>query len=193
MYRWRILLLRLWNVFRKQHLEQELNSELQTHLDLVTDENIRRGMNPAEARHAARREFGGVEQTKELYRDRRGLMWIDSGREDVRFAFRMLSKRPGFTLVAVATLALGIGANTAIFTVVHSVLLQQLPFSKADRLAIVWSIYGNEGRAPASGPELMTIRERSRLFEDLGGIWAQRDRKSTRLNSSHVAISYAVF
>ena len=173
MYRWRILLLRLWNVFRKQHLEQELNSELQTHLDLVTDENIRRGMNPAEARHAARREFGGVEQTKELYRDRRGLMWIDSGREDVRFAWRMLFKRPGFTLVAVATLALGIGANTAIFTVVHSVLLEQLPFPKPDRLAIVWSIYGHEGRAPASGPELMAIRERSRLFEDLGGIWAQ--------------------
>src|SRR6266478_5134870 len=173
MYRLRILLLRLWNVFRKQHLEQDLNSELQTHLDLVTDENIRRGMSPAEARHAARREFGGVEQTKELYRDRRGLTWIDGGHQDVRFALRMLFKRPGFTLVAVATLALGIGANTAIFTVVHSVLLEQLPFPKADRLAIVWSIYGNEGRAPASGPELMTIRERSRLFEDLGGIWAQ--------------------
>jgi len=173
MFRLGNLLTRFWNVFRKRRLEQDLNSELQTHLDLLTEENIRRGMNPKEATHAARREFGGVEQTKQRYRQGRGLTWIDSLFEDVRFAFRMLSKRPGFTLVAVATLALGIGANTAIFTVVHSVLLQQLPFSKADRLAIVWSIYGNEGRAPASGPELMTIRERSRLFEDLGGIWAQ--------------------
>src|SRR5438477_6582992 len=128
MYRWRILLLRLWNVFRKQHLEQELHSELHTRLDVVTDESIRRRMNPADARHGARREFGGVEQTKELYRDRRGLMWIDSGREDVRFAWRMLFKRPGFTLVAVATLALGIGANAAIFTVVHSVVVVQLRF-----------------------------------------------------------------
>src|SRR5437016_13422544 len=129
MYRWRILLLRLWNVFRKQHLEQELNSELQTHLDLVTDENIRRGMNPAEARHAARREFGGVEQTKELYRDRRGLMWIDSGREDVRFAWRMLFTRPGFTLVAVATLSRGSGANPAIFPGAPSGPAEQLPLT----------------------------------------------------------------
>src|SRR5258708_10671454 len=71
------------------------------------------------------------------------------------------------------TLAIGMGANTAIFTAVHSVLLQSLPFPKADRLAIVWSILGSEGRAPASGPELETLRQRSRLFEDLGAIWAQ--------------------
>ena len=173
MFRLGNLLTRLWNVFRKRRLEQDLNAELQSHLDLLTEEGIRRGLDPKQAAHAARREFGGVEQTKELYRERRGLTWMDGCLADVRLAFRMLFKRPGFTLVAVVTLALGIGANTAIFTVVHSVLLQQLPFPKADRLAIVWSIFGNEGRAPASGPELMTIRERSRRFEDLGGIWAQ--------------------
>src|SRR5439155_8277974 len=173
MFRLGNLLTRLWNVFRKRRLEQDLNAELQSHLDLLTEEGIRRGLDPKQAAHAARREFGGVEQTKELYRERRGLTWMEGCLADVRLAFRMLFKRPGFTLVAVVTLALGIGANTAIFTVVHSVLLQQLPFPKADRLAIVWSIFGNEGRAPASGPELMTIRERSRRFEDLGGIWAQ--------------------
>jgi putative ABC transport system permease protein len=160
-------------LFRKSRLEDELSAELQSHLEALTDENIRRGMSPVEARYAARRDFGGVEQTRELYRERRGLLWIDNCLQDVRFAFRMLAKRPGFTFVAVLTLALGIGANTAIFTVVHSVLLQQLPFPKADRLAIVWSILGNEGRAPASGPELVAIREQSHLFEDLGGIWAQ--------------------
>jgi len=164
---------RLYGFFSKQRIERDLDSELQSHLDMLIAENIRRGITPEAARQAAKREFGGVEQTKEEYREQRGLPLLDGWLQDVRFAIRMLFKRPGFTVIAVGTLALGIGANTAIFTVVHSVLLQQLPFSKADRLAIVWSVYGHEGRAPASGPELMTIRERSRLFEDLGGIWAQ--------------------
>ena len=169
----RIVAARLRGLFRKNQLDEDLDAEFRAHLEMLTEENIRRGMSLEEARYAARREFGGVEQTRELYRERRGLLWIDNSLQDVRFAFRMLTKRPGFTLVAVLTLALGIGANTAIFTVVHSVLLQQLPFPNASRLAIVWSVYGNEGRAPASGPELTAIREQSHLFEDLGGIWAQ--------------------
>jgi putative ABC transport system permease protein len=169
----RIFGARLRGFLRKQHLENDLDSELRTHLELLTQEKIRQGISPVEARYAARREFGGFEQTKELHREQRGLTWVESCLQDLRFAFRMLGKRPGFTIITVATLALGIGANTAIFTVVHSVLLQQLPFPKADRLAIVWSSYGNEGRAPASGPELVTIREQSHCFEDLGGIWAQ--------------------
>jgi putative ABC transport system permease protein len=169
----RIVVSRFRGLFRKRHLDEQLDSELRTHLELLTQEKIRAGMSSVDARYAARREFGGVELTKELYRTQSGFAWIDNCLQDVRFAFRMLTKRPGFMFIAVLTLALGIGANTAIFTVVHSVLLQQLPFPNADRLAIVWSIYGNEGRAPASGPELSTIREQSHLFEDLGGIWAQ--------------------
>jgi predicted permease len=168
-----IVFSRLHGLFRKRHLDEELDSELRTHLELLTQEKIRAGMSLMDARLAARREFGGVELSKELYRTQSRFTWIDNCLQDVRFAFRILTKRPGFMVIAVLTLALGIGANTAIFTVVHSVLLQQLPFPNADRLAIVWSIYGNEGRAPASGPELATIREQSRLFDDLGGIWAQ--------------------
>jgi len=164
---------RLHGFFSKQRIERDLDSELQSHLDMLIAEHKRRGLTPEAARQAAKREFGGVEQTKEEYREQRGLPLLDGWLQDVRFALRMLFKRPGFTVIAVGTLALGIGANTALFTVVHSVLLQQLPFPEADRLAIVWSVYGSEGRAPASGPELMTIRERSRLFLDLGGIWAQ--------------------
>jgi putative ABC transport system permease protein len=97
-----------------------------------------------------------------------GTLW-----QDLRYGARMLRKNPGFTAIAVLTLALGIGANTAIFSVVYTVLLQPLPYPNADRLAIVWSIYGNEGRAPASGPELVSLRERSRLFREFAGIWVQ--------------------
>ncbi len=164
---------RLIGFFRKQQIERDLDSEVQSHLDMLIAENIRRGMTPEAARHAAKREFGGVELTKEEYREQRGLPLLDGWLQDVRFAVRMLGKRPGLTFASVLTLAIGMGANTAIFTAVHSVLLHSLPFPKADRLAIVWSVLGTEGRAPASGPELETLRQRSRLFEDLGAIWAQ--------------------
>jgi putative ABC transport system permease protein len=173
MERLRIFAARVQGFFGKRNAEGELDAEVRAHLEMLTEENLRRGMSPTEARYTARREFGGIEQTKQLHRQQRGLPLLDGLMQDLRFAVRSLGKRPGLTFVAIFTLAIGIGANTAIFTAVHSVLLQSLPFPKADRLAIVWSTLGNEGRAPASGPELATLRQRSRLFEDLGAIWAQ--------------------
>lgn len=170
---WRIFASRLRGFFVKEKSDGDLDAELGFHLEMLTEENMRRGMNGKEAAYAAQREFGGVEQAKQLHREHRGLPVLDHFMQDVRFALRSLGKRPGFTVVAVFTLAIGMGANTAIFTAVHSVLLQSLPFPKADRLAIVWSTLGNEGRAPASGPELATLQRRSRLFADLGAIWAQ--------------------
>ena len=130
-------------------------------------------MSPEEARLAARRDFGGLEQAKERYREQRGLPFADTLLNDLRYGFRMLRKARGFTFVAILTLAIGIGANTAIFSVVHAVLLAPFPYPNAERLAIVWSVYGLEGRAPAAGPELAYLQERSKLFEEFGGIWAQ--------------------
>jgi hypothetical protein len=106
----------------------------------------------------------------------------------LRFAFRILAKKPGFAAIAIATLAVGIGANTAIFSVVHSVLLQALPYPDSERLTVVWSIFGNEGRAPASGPELVYLRERSRLFEEFGGIWAQSGALTGEGEPEHVRL-----
>jgi putative ABC transport system permease protein len=121
-------------------------------------------------------------------REQHRLPFVDTLWQDLRFAFRIFAKKPGFTAVAIATLALGIGANTAIFSVVHSVLLQPLPYPNADRLTVIWSIFSNEGRGPASGPELVYLRERSRLFEEFGGIWAQSGALTGDAEPEHVRL-----
>ncbi len=135
MHRLRILISRLLGTFsRPTSRHADLDTELSEHLQLLTEENIRRGMNEADARAAAQREFGGVEQTKENYRDQRGVPFLDSLLLDFRFAFRMLAKSPAFTLVAILTLALGIGATTAVFSVVDRLLFRSLPYAQDDRL-----------------------------------------------------------
>ena len=130
----RIFSARLRGLFRKQQLDGDLDAELHAHLEMLTEENIRRGMSPEDARHATRREFGGVEQAKELYRDQRGLPFLECLLQDLRFGARMLSKNPGFTFVAIFTLALGIGATTAVFSVVDRVLFRSLPYPNEERL-----------------------------------------------------------
>jgi hypothetical protein len=134
MHRWRVFFSRAWGFLHKRRLDEDLREELQAHLDALTDANIRNGMTPEDARAAALREFGGVEQTKEIYRQQRGLPFLDVAVQDLRFALRGLVRRPGFAIASVLTLMLGIGATTAVFSVVDRILFRSLPYPHDDRL-----------------------------------------------------------
>ena len=166
------LLLRVREVFRRRRVEGELADEVAFHIEMETRAGIERGLAPDAARREALVRFGGVERFKEEARDVRGLAALEDLGRDVRHAGRLLRKSPGFAAAAVLTLALGIGANTAIFSVVDAVLLAESPFPEPDRLVMVWETdrASDTHHEPASWPDVVDFRERSRSLAALGTV-----------------------
>ena len=162
------LRLQLQALFFKSRLEEELDEEVRFHLERDIEENIARGMSPEEARLAALRSFGGVDRVKEESRDVRGIRLLEELWQDLRYGARMLRKNPGFTLIAVLTLALGIGANSAIFSLVNTILLRPLPVREPQRLVSVFPTILRTGEARAlSYPNYVDVRDRNDVFSDL--------------------------
>ncbi len=152
----------------KRQASQDFAQEMESHLQLHIDENRRRGMSAEEARRNALMKLGGVAQTEEILRDRRSLPALESFAQDFRFALRMLLKNPGFTITAVLILALGIGANTAMFSVVRAVLLRPLAYSQPDRivtLASLWKRTGHKGQV--SAPDFHDWHDQSTAFDHM--------------------------
>jgi putative ABC transport system permease protein len=161
--------LKRWTAFltRSRH-DREFADELQSHLQFHTDDNLRAGMTPEAARREALMRLGGFVQTEELQRARRGVPWVDALLQDLRYAFRMFWKHPTFSMTAVLILALGIGSNTAIFSVVDGVLLRPAPFALS-RLVLIWETDRASGttREPTSFPDYSDFQERAKQFDVL--------------------------
>src|SRR6185369_10277219 len=155
----RIFLSKLRGLFRKRRLEQEMADEIAAHLEMQIEDHVRQGMSPEEARYLALRKFGGVEQIKEIHRERRSLPALETLLRDLNYGFRMLRRTPAVTAVAILSLALGIGANTALFSVVDAVLLKTLPVDNPDQLVLFewqagkqYRLSGMSGTSNVDGP-----------------------------------------
>ena len=172
----RIWLSRLRDTFRRGRLDQELQAELDAHLELLIEENLHRGLSLNEARYAALRSLGGIEQTKEAFRDQAGFRWLRSLGQDLRYALRLLRRNPGFTAVAVLSLALGIGANSAVFSILNFAILRPLPVSHPEQLLTI--THGRKTGSPdqydanISYPQYVDIRDHNPVFSGLTAFWA---------------------
>ncbi|HXH50241.1 MAG TPA: ADOP family duplicated permease, partial [Terriglobia bacterium] len=174
----KMLFSKFTGLFRKARLEQQLDEDVHAHLEMLTEENLRRGMEPEEARFAALRQFGNVSSMKEECRERRSIRIIEELVQDVRYGLRQLRRNPGFTAVAVLTLALGIGATTAIFSVVYCVFVVPFPYVHSHSLVGLnsWNrkVAGQFGAAQLSAAELEDCRKQSHVFDDVAGATYER-------------------
>src|ERR1700674_994238 len=165
----RTFLHRLAALFRHRHLEDDLDAELRSHIEMAIDLNLRKGMSAEDARREALRSFGGVEQTKENYRDQRGLPMIETTFQDLRFGFRMLRRSPGFSLLAILCLTLGIGANAAVFSWVEGILFRPYPAvtHQEQLFALTGTARGEPRGTPLSWPDFQDLQRRCTLCETL--------------------------
>jgi putative ABC transport system permease protein len=196
MHRLRSFISRLLESFGRGSSRGDLDTELSEHLRLLTEENIRRGMNEAHARAAAHREFGGVEQTKLAYRDQRSVPFLDSLLLDLKFALRMLAKNPAFTLIAILTLALGIGSTTAVFSVVDRLLFRSLPYAQDDRLVSFGLTAPIEKDEFVLGASYVDFRHNPASFAQVAAMQPGvakcdiTEQNPTRINCAHVEQSF---
>src|SRR5947207_3603906 len=165
----RSIVQRLTALFRRRRLEDDLDDELRSHLEMSAELNLRKGMSPADARREALRSFGGVEQTKEIYREQRGLPMIETTWLDLRFALRMLRRSPGFLLLAILCLSLGIGANAAVFSWIEGILFRPYPaVAHQERLVAIGGTSRDEPRgSPLSWPDFQDLQRSCTFCETL--------------------------
>src|SRR6267142_560078 len=163
----RTFLRRLAALFRRRRLEDDLDAELRSHLEMAVERNLRKGMTAADARSEALRSFGGVEQTKELYRDQRGLPMIETTLQDLRFGLRMLRRSPSFSILAILCLTLGIGANAAVFSWVEGILFRPYPAvsHQEQLLALTGTARGESGPTGTSWPDLLDLQRNCTLID----------------------------
>jgi putative ABC transport system permease protein len=185
----------LRNLFSSRHVEADLAEEVQSHIEMLTEENIRRGMSPDEAQRAARIELGGIEQVKEQVREQRLGSWLHSVASDCRFALRQLRKSPGFTVIAVFTLALGIGSTTAIFSAVNPILFQPLPYPHANQIMSVWEFRDDGTRNAATFGMYSGLLAQQHSFDSLAVFRPWRPTsigagQPERLDGQRVSASY---
>src|SRR5437899_12747893 len=165
----RVSVHRLIAFFRRRRLEDDLDEELRSHMEMAIELNLRKGMTAEDARREALRSFGGLEQTKEIYRDQRGLPMIETTLQDLRVGFRMLRRSPGFSALAILCLTLGIGANAAVFSWIEGILLRPYPaVAHQERLVAIGGISRDEPRGtPLSWPDFQDLQRSCTLCETL--------------------------
>ena len=191
--RWMIA--RLLALFRKQALDRELDDEVSAYLELAERDAIAAGLTPQSARRAARLDFGGIEQMKETHRDERGVPWIENLVRDFRHGLSSLGRNPGFGVIAVGLLALGVGATTAVFTLVDAVLLRPLPFPEPERIVRVWETPPNSLPNVTTSLTFLDWKRQGDLFEALSAVSRSRaamtiDGDPVRVRGMRVSADY---